>query len=191
MDKRSGRKWILRVLNCVTTLFLVFCPRLAVAGDLPNNQQTPEGAAVLMAKAFIEADSALWKSIQSPKLMRNEELSAFVKEITKQMEEVKKLDPQKRPGPVKILEVRKKGYLSQNGPNSYAYAALNFRDIGFVDVVVADRTGRTTKNRTFVCQEKDLKWYVLPRPDLFPLLTSGINDEPVPDEIIWKLDSAS
>jgi hypothetical protein len=157
------------------------------AQDLPQTQDSAAGAAVLMARAFIEADSALWRSIQNPKLAEKRELQSFIADIGSQMDQARELDDaNRRGGPREITKVFAMGSLSANGPNSYAYATFDFKEIGFVDIVIRDNTGRESTNRTFVCLDQDSRWYVLPRPDLFPLLTMGLNQEPAVAKVIWS-----
>lgn len=41
-------------------------------------------------------------------------------------------------------------------------------------------------NRTFVARKGGV-WYALPRPDLFPLLTTGLNQEPVTKNVVYQI----
>ena len=65
-----------------------------------------------------------------------------------------------------------------DGPSSFGYAAYNFQDVMFVDVGAYLHDGSRFLNRTLVVQTKNRKWYVYPCPDIAPLLSMGLNDEP-------------
>lgn len=143
----------------------------------PSGQNSPEGVACDMARAFINADKTLWLRINNPTLTRpNTEANDFVENISKQMEEMATIDTKDRPGPKGILRVYKARHLSMNGPASYGYAVLNFEDVMFVDVVVLNSHGTEYLNRTLVVKDNS-KWYVVPRPDLVSLLSAGLNSE--------------
>ncbi len=144
--------------------------------NFPSGQNSPEGVACDMARAFINADKALWLRINNQALMNNSEARDFVENISKQMEEMAKIDIKDRPGPKEILRVYKARHLSMNGPASYGYAVYNFEDVMFVDVVALHSDGAEFLNRTLVVKDKS-KWYVAPRPDLFELLSVGLNSE--------------
>ena len=144
---------------------------------LPSGQTSPEGVACDMARAFVNADKELWLRINNPTLTRpNTEANDFVENISKQMEEMATIDTKDRLGPKGILRVYKARHLSMNGPASYGYAVYNFEDVMFVDVVALNFDGSEFLNRTLVVKDKS-KWYVAPRPDLFDLLSVGLNSE--------------
>lgn len=143
----------------------------------PSGQDSPEGVACDMARAFVNADKELWLRINNPTLTRpNTEANDFVENISKQMEEMATIDIKDRPGPKEILRVYKARHLSMNGPASYGYAFFNFEDVMFVDVVVLNDDGTEYLNRTLVVKDES-KWYVVPRPDLVSLLSWGLNSE--------------
>ena len=150
---------------------------------LPTSQKTAEGVAADLASAFINTDNELWEKIQLKKLQSKKQYKSFVEAISKQMISLKNKDNQS--GPKEVIEIRKMGKLSKNGPNSYAYSVFNLTEIGYVDVCVINYDNKKSWNRTFVLKyEKE--WFVLPRPDLFPLLTMGLNNEKEVKEIEYK-----
>jgi len=164
----------------ILSIFIYSC---AISAEIPSGQATAEGVACDMAKAFINADKELWETI----VMKadNGYYSEFIKNMSTEMDKQKILDPDKRSGPKKIQICYKMGKLSKNGPNSYAFAVFNYDEIGFVDVGVLGTNDKQIMNRTFVYRSKD-KWFALPRPDLFPLLTMGLNGEQRPAEVVYR-----
>lgn len=157
---------------------------LIMGDDYPSGQLTPEGVACEMARAFINADEKLWRTINNPKLVgRKLELKVFVDTMAGQMNEMAALDFEKRPGAKKITQVYKARHLSKNGPSSYGWATFNFNDVMFVDVITELANGQLSETRTLVVQDEDEKWYVLPRPDLYPILSMGLNKEASSTEI--------
>ncbi|MBL4591152.1 MAG: hypothetical protein JKY96_04255, partial [Phycisphaerales bacterium] len=80
-------------------------------------------------------------------------------------------------GPKEITNVFKARNLTANGPASYGFASMGLLDVQFVDVVVVMWDGTKFTNRTLVLQASDKNWYAMPRPDLFPLLSIGLNSE--------------
>jgi hypothetical protein len=168
----------------LTVCFSIAISINAFAQELPSGNNTPEGVACDMATAFIKADSQLWRSTVYPS--KKKDYVSFIDDIAKEMDHQKQLDKSERTGPKVIGMVFKMGHLSRNGPNSYAYAAMNLNEIGYVDVVTGNHDGSRSKNRTFVVNKED-KWFAIPRPDLFPLLTVGLNEEPVVKEVAFQL----
>ncbi len=168
-------KWLIAIM-------LIFPISCSNADGPPTGDSTAEGVASDMAKAFINANEQLWRSIVLD--LNNQEYQMFIEQIADQMIEQSKLPVQQRSGPKKIEAVFKMGKLSKNGPNSYAYAVKQLNEIGFVDVGVSDQNGKKSINRTFVAK-KGTRWFVLPRPDLFPLLTMGLNNENRTKEFVY------
>jgi len=154
------------------------------AAGLPSGSSSPEGIACDMATAFINADKELWNKVVLK--LENSEYKNFIDEISKEMDIQANLPKHERIGPKLIGIVFTVGKLSKNGPNSYAYAAKNLDQIGFVDIGVLNHDGTQSMNRTFVAK-KESTWYALPRPDLFPLLTVGLNAEPATKNIVYQL----
>ncbi len=159
---------------------------LAPAADLaadgfPQGQTTPEGVACDMARAFINRDAALWRQTCYPASANNGEYAAFLNEIAGQMEKLSALPPeqaQEAGGPKQIGTVYAARNLSRNGPASYGYAVMQLTGVKFVDVVAPTWEGTDFLARTLVVQrERDGKWYAIPRPDLFPMLAEGLNEE--------------
>jgi len=170
------KKTIAIVFSFITALYVN-------ANECPKGQNTAEGVAADLAKAFIHADNGLWEKIQFSRFQTKKEYKKFIDAISKQMDSLK--NQKNKRGPKEILEIRKMGKLSKNGPNSYAYATFNIPEIGYVDVCVLDYDDQKRWNRTFVLKSEK-KWYVLTRPDLFPLLSMGLNNEKEIKEIAYK-----
>jgi hypothetical protein len=174
----------MKLLQKIILLSMLFIgAQYTAASEPPSGNLSPEGIASDMASAFINADSKLWNKIVLK--LNNPEYKKFIQDITKQMDLEAKIEKSKRVGPKEIGVVFKLGALSKNGPNSYAYAAKNIEQIGFVDVGILNHDGSKTYNRTFVAK-KNKKWFVLPRPDLFPLLTAGLNEEKNTKIVIYQ-----
>lgn len=147
---------------------------------LPSGHDSPEGVACDLARAFIKHDVTLFKNTCIKPFGGGEnrkKYEAFLKQMPQAMkEEGKKAAPS--PGaPKTIAKVFAARHLSKNGPASYGYATLNFKDIQFVDVGVFLHNGKQRLNRTLVIQESDGKWYVHPMPTTSPLLSEGLNEE--------------
>ncbi len=156
----------------------------AFASNLPTGSTSPEGVACDMATAFINADSGLWKKVVLK--LKKPEYEQFIEDVSQQMDWQATLPAKERIGPKIVGIVFAMSPLSKNGPNSYAYAAMNLEEIGYVDVVVQNHDGSKEMNRTFVARKDDV-WYALPRPDLFPLLTAGLNQEPVSKSVVYQI----
>lgn len=149
----------------------------------PSGQGSPEGVACDMARAFINTNKNLWMKINHPTLTNNyPQAKEFVEDIAKQMDEMATIDSKDRLGPKEILRVYKARHLSMNGPASYGYALFSFEDVMFVDVVSLDSDGMEYPNRTLVIKDKS-KWYAVPRPDLYELLSAGLNSESMSTEL--------
>ena len=167
----------------ILSLSILLLTGLLSAAELPSGQASPEGAACDMGVAFIKADTDLWKKVTMPSTKKD--YAEFIQEIAGQMEKQKGLSEDQKAGPKEIGICFKMGKLSKDGPNSYSYAAFGMEEIGFVDVGTVNRDGTRGITRTFVCKI-DGKWFALPRPDMFPLLTDGLNDEKRPADIVYK-----
>lgn len=157
------------------------------AEGFPQGQTTPEGVACDMARAFINRDAALWRQSCYPASASKAEYAAFLDEMASQMEKVSAMSPEQAKqagGPKQIGTVYAARNLSRNGPASYGYAAMQLTEVKFVDVVAPTWEGTDFLARTLVVQrERDGKWYAIPRPDLFPLLSEGLNEEQDSQEV--------
>lgn len=183
----------MKMLTAIAFLTLAACsfaaedpvdakPKIDVAADgFPTGQETPEGAACDLARAFINRDDVLF----SKTCIRahsggaaKDEYASFLKDTIKSIkEEAAKKEPSPE-GPKSIGKVFAARHLSKNGPASFGYAAFGFKDIMFVDVGAFLHNGERNVNRTLVIKDKDDKWYVHPLPDAGQgLLSAGLNDE--------------
>jgi hypothetical protein len=157
-------------------------PTFAIAADgFPTGQETPEGVAADLARVFISKDPVAFKRIsirvynQGPS---GKDYEAFLLSVTSDIisernSTVPSFDAPKEIG--KVFAVR---HLSRDGPVSYGYASFDFQDVAFVDVGVVLNNGQRMLNRTLVIQDRDGKWYVHPAPEISPLLSYGLNEEP-------------
>ncbi|MBI3817383.1 MAG: hypothetical protein HY286_01735 [Planctomycetes bacterium] len=156
-------------------------PLVHVAADgFPEGQETPEGAACDLARAFINRDVKLFTSTCVPVYggaSKRDEYKEFLKTTREGIEaEAAKKEPSGG-GPKAIAKVFAARFLSKDGPSSYAYAMCNFEEVMFVDVGASTVEGGRFLNRTLVIKKKDGKWYVQPAPETDPLLSVGLNDE--------------
>lgn len=155
----------------------------SVANDIasdgfPTGRSSAEGVACDLARAFIECDISKFKSA-CYESSDNKDYVGFQQEIAAQMEQMKALPEEQRPnGPTKITQVYRSRCLSRNGPASAGYAMYGLHDVRFVDVIAAERAGNTFLCRTLVFKLADGTWRVMPRPDLYPLLSEGLDAEP-------------
>jgi hypothetical protein len=156
-------------------------PKLTVGADgFPSGQDTPEGAACELARAFIKRDSALFKRIcvQFHNTGKDDDVyAAFLKSTEESMRQEAARKAPSPDGPKAIGKVFAARHLSLGGPASYGYAVFNFQDVMFVDVGAFLQNGDRSLTRTLVVKEADGKWYVDPYPDAFPLLSAGLNGE--------------
>jgi len=155
-------------------------PKLKVAGDgFPTGQDTPEGVACDLVRAFITHDPALFSRIciRSYAEGIRDNYATFLKNTVQSMkDEAAKATPSLG-GPKSIGKVFAARHLTKEGPASYGYTVFDFQDVMFVDVGVFLQDGSHALNRTFVIKDKDGKWYVHPIPTISPLLSDGLNEE--------------
>ena len=93
------------------------------AAEVPTGQDTAEGVACDLAKAFITADKTILNRIVMPS--GKAEYQAFLSDIARQMDEQSAVKASDRNGPKDIGVCFKMGALSKDGPNSYSYAAYH------------------------------------------------------------------
>ena len=156
-------------------------PKLRVSGDgFPFGQSTPEGAATDLARAFIQRNAVIFRTIcirpygdGRVRADYVEYLAGASAHLTQRKGTVSPDDPRT------ITKVFAARHLSKGGPASYGYAAFEFKDVMFVDVEVALNSGERHVRRTMVIQDRDGKWYVHPVPDMSPLLNFGLEEESV------------
>jgi hypothetical protein len=163
------------------SLILAAALLLQAQGDgYPASTSTPEGAACDLARAFKDLDSKLFRSTCIEPLgagKSSEDYGKFLANVVVKMDKDQKADAKPDGVPKKITKVFKARHLSKNGPGSTAYALYDLPDVMFVDVVTERSNGSSFNCRTLVFQLNDKSWRVLPRPDLYPLLSAGLNEE--------------
>ena len=154
-------------------------PRITVANDgFPTGQDTPEGAAVDLTRAFIRQDAAQFRqtcirpygagSVRADYVEYLDGVAAHFRKDTRD---------QSSENPRRILRVFAARHLSADGPASYGYAIFNFQEVMFVDVEVALNNGKKLIRRTLVIEDQDKRWYAHPVPDVSPLLCYGLYQE--------------
>ncbi len=171
----------LRFASVLVYLYVVtFAFGAGVASDgFPTGQDTAEGAAADLARAFILRDYSFFEKICLPLYggtVVQDGYAQFRADIRKSMEEASKMKDLPPGGPKSIGKVFAARRLSMNGPASYGYAAFDFEDVQFVDVGVFLVSGEPRLNRTLVVK-KSGKWFVHPLPSISPLLCAGLNEE--------------
>jgi hypothetical protein len=162
----------------VAVLTLLASSLSSAADDFPKGSSTPEGAACDFARAFIQRDSAKFEAVALPPFGGGEsrtQYEAFLKDTKSAISEESRRPADR--GPREIAKVFAARPLSRSGPASYAYAAFNFADVKFVDVVVELYGSGMSTNRTLVVKNSAGRWLVDPAPSIHPLLSAGLNEE--------------
>ncbi|MFT3687249.1 MAG: hypothetical protein QM783_20390 [Phycisphaerales bacterium] len=150
----------------------------APSDGFPSGLSTAEGAACDLARAFIKADSAMFRRTCMPdNFIKSDDYKAFLDELAAVMDDIKAGKAANTGGPTEIKKLYKARSLSKNGPASAGYALFDFQAVQFVDVETELTDGSMYTNRTLVFQLGDKTWRVMPRPDLVPLLSMGLNGE--------------
>ena len=156
-------------------------PKLKIADDgFPTGQNTPEGAASDLVRAFMQSNATLLQSICIRPYgagQSRSDYSGYLAGVIAHLQQDKERENPSLDSPSRITKVFAARHLSNNGPVSYASAAFDFQDLMFVDVEVLLRNGKKHLRRTLVIKDTDGKWYVHPVPDVSPLLSSGLYDE--------------
>lgn len=171
-------------MNFLAALVLV---TQAQGDGFPSRASTPEGVACDLARAFMNLDSKLFQSSCLAMPIRGksgEEYNDFLLGVSSKLDLDRKTEAIPRDIPKQIKKVWKSRHLSREGPASTAYALYQLKDVMFVDVETELNSGEIFKCRTLVFQLADKSWRALPRPDLYPLLSTGLNDEPASKEEI-------
>jgi len=149
---------------------------------LPAGNSSPEGAASDLIHAHMLHDAYLFNMACVPPYGGSKVQDMYIKYI-KRMTLVLKRDAKlktKAPDDIQSIDtVYAARHLTKAGPASYAYSALNDRDVEFVDIGVTQVDGRKTLRRVLVIQTSDGKWYAHPLPTLSPLLSDGLRDETI------------
>jgi len=154
-------------------------PKLRVASDgFPTGQDTPEGVASDLARAFATLDVARFRSICIRPYGAGQSRADYIGYLDGIANHFKREEGPPLPDdPKKIVKVFAARRLSKDGPASYGYATLDFQDVMFVDVEVALHNSARHMRRTMVIKDRDGKWYAHPVPDVSPLLSYGLYDE--------------
>ncbi|GJM19641.1 MAG: hypothetical protein DHS20C14_18540 [Phycisphaeraceae bacterium] len=150
----------------------------------PSGTQTPEGAACDMARAFILPDGELYRATCLG-MPGNEEYTSFISEMGAQMDAMQGQSMEQFGGPREITKVYRARELSASGPASYGFATMQLQSVQFVDVESVLWDGSVYVNRTLVLQLPSGAWRAMPRPDLVPLLSVGLNSESDSTEL-WQ-----
>lgn len=156
-------------------------PEITLTADgFPSGQESPEGAAADLGRAFINKDAKAFEEVCIRPYgggRARQEYEQFLKDVASSIRVEKERTTSSPEGPRAIGKVFAARHLSTNGPASYGYAAFGFQDLVFVDVGVHLHNGARAINRTLVIQDRDGKWYAHPAPNVSPLLSQGLNDE--------------
>ncbi len=167
-----------------------------VAKDgLPTGQDSAEGVACDLARAFAAADATMWSGI-TVKLPSDDQahatLEAFVGKTATAMDVEAAKPEAERSGPKDIDTCFKARHLSDANAAAYGATLYHYQDVMFVDVVVKNHDGQESANRTLVVKAADGKWYVHPQPSLSPMLSMGLNGESDSEqEVVRKPSSAA
>ncbi|CAN5478027.1 hypothetical protein BH09VER1_BH09VER1_27110 [soil metagenome] len=142
----------------------------------PSGSVTPEGAACDLARAFIRRNGMLFMKVCMPPFGAPESKDAYQDFLDKVVGDMTKGEAPAN-GPKKLAKCFAARHLSKDGPASYGSASFGFQDVMFVDVGVFLEDNQPQLCRTQVIKTKDGKWMALPRPGLYPLLSTGMNQE--------------
>ena len=156
-------------------------PKLKLAADkFPAGSATPEGAACDYVRAFIQRDAALFTAACTKPFGGGENRKGYEELLSDIADSMKlgaaaKDTPPYQPKAIgKVFAAR---HLTKDGPASYGYAAFDFGDVMFVDVERILQDGERSPERELVIKQGD-RWSVDPAPQLSPLLSVGLEDEP-------------
>jgi hypothetical protein len=175
----------MRATICTVAMVIMASP--ALAGELPTGSKTPEGIACDALTAYIKADSQAWLATLVKPIYGaegNKQFAEFKKEMAAAADKMKDDKTYKPPRITKCFKART---FSKNGPGSAAYAFFNFHENKFVDLVIETAPGESQGLRYHVLRDEGGKWYFEPRPDLCPLLSTGLNEEPESTEVLFEV----
>lgn len=176
----SARKHVVILLVLLSTVSMLgaWAKTKAASDGLPTGQDSPEGAATDLARAFMIGDSDWFRRVCIRPYASAQSNSEYVDYLNGVAQHLKVDNKKSVPdNPTKIVRVYDARHLSKSGPASYGNASFGFRDVMFVDIEVQSRNGKSLVRRTLVIQDKDGRWYVHPVPDMSPLLCDGLWDE--------------
>jgi hypothetical protein len=162
-------------------------PAAIAADGYPTGHNSPEAVACDLARAFINTDSALFRSTCVVPMGQGQpaaEYARFLDSTATQMDALKSRDLVATDSPGALRTVYKAQHLSSSAPPQ-AQAQFGFRDAQFVDVECTLFSGARSVARTLVLLDLQGRWWVLPRPDLYPALSSGLSEEPgISEELV-------
>lgn len=156
------------------------------AAELPTGNKTPEGIACDAITAYFRTDSKAWLATLVKPIYgteKNKTYEEFKQELAADADKMKNDKTFKPPKIVKCFKARS---FTRNGPGSAAYAMFDFHANMFVDILLETPDGKREGIRYHVLKDKNGTWYFEPRPDLCPLLTTGLNDEPESTEVLYE-----
>ncbi len=155
--------------------------KLKVAVDgFPSGQDSAEGVAADLMRAFIKNDSALFKAACLPSYASGEtkkQYDGFIKMVADDLDLCAKKNTPEPDDMKRIHKLYAARQLSANGPASWGYATYNYHEVMFVDVEVELNNGKMFLNRTLVVKSAKGKWFVLPCPGVDKLISFGLNSE--------------
>lgn len=166
-------------------IFFAALVQVPLAKSLPSGTSSAEGVACDLARSFINRDPKLFRACVVPADdPGDKEYRKFLEAVVKGMAAEKAKTSPSPGGPKVIKKLYKARNLSKNGPSSYAYAVMDYVDLKFVDIKVELHNGQTSITRTLLLKGSSGRWYAHPRPDLVPMLSTGLNQES-PSTIEW------
>ncbi|WP_150107288.1 hypothetical protein [Pedosphaera parvula] len=143
-------------------------PKIQVAKDgFPTGQESPEGAACDIARAYILSDSQLFLKTCAIPYGTGKVRKAYADYLLETVTRLKSEASQKSSAqmPLTIGKVYVARHLSDKGVVPYARQKFEFQDVMFVDVVVISNTGKKALTRTLVLKSKEGKWCAQPDND--------------------------
>jgi len=156
-------------------------PKIKVAADgFPAGHDTPEGAACDLIRAFIKRDAALFTNICIEPFGQGKQRTNYQQFIERSVQSMKEEAARKAPspaGPKSITKVFAARTLTARGPVAFAYAAVDFRGLKFVDLKTLRQSGEPNDFRIMLIKKSDDKWYVYPTPQFAELLSQSLNSE--------------
>jgi hypothetical protein len=172
-------------MNALLWIFLIaHVASGSVSGNFgvrfPSGQSSAEGVACDLARSFAARDADAFEKISfkpKPTSESSRDYLEIIETISKAIRSDRVAGIQRDDAPESIEKCFKARGFSRSGPASYGYAAFGLKEVMFVDIVVRLRNGQSSIVRTLVVQKPDGKWYVIPTPDAFPLLSSGLSAE--------------
>lgn len=155
----------------------------------PTGSDTAEGVICDVTRAFIANDWKIFEEACIPPF-GPERSKAEYEQFMQMMEaefEAQRQSPTPSPiAPVRIAHLFEAQPFSRNGPASAAYAFYDLRDLRFVDMLAETHDGQTQPMRMLAVKTES-RWYALPYPDAYHLISADLNTEPHVDEEVLPL----